>query len=470
MGVSGADSLLRSHPTSSFAHSREDVPQPSKSKSLPRSMRLEQEEETESTSGVRRTRGYPSDGEKVGGMAGEGTGRVGGEGGKTTGEDWVAWVKERSLLQLDENSVTSSQRHPREGWREGEKRETLENGISDDSAATPCSPVHFQNTTPPSSLASPRARRPTFEPCPPLDHGFSLSQGTSLPHSPPSLPHPQRGRKMNGAHPHINFSLSQEAYMSSPLYIRKPAFKESLAATSRKQPRDRTLSEGRRPCQSPLPHDLTPSHNSHPHPLSDSEPEQMLARSQPQSAFCKPPHPLPVYRQLSHPARLVPPVHYHLPRNQRDIATTTETTHSQHSPPHVSPPQQSPPALPTSSRLPPSFNPPPPPSSHPPTLPPSHSRSHHPHSDTNPTSIRPPPHPMGVATTGMGVANRRSHTLQDNPAQHQEEEEEVEEETEEEEEEIEGGEERCYTSLGPEQLYKLLLKMADPKCTMTKLE
>ena len=75
---------------------------------------------------------------------------------------------------------------------------------------------------------------------------------------------------------------------------------------------------------------------------------------------------------------------------------------------------------------------------------------------------------VGVVRYPVRAPPPRSHTRKENPAQHDDEEEEEEEETE--DEDTEGGEEGCYEGLTLEQLFSISVKIADPKCTITKLE
>ena len=517
----GIDPLHHSHPTASFPHSHShNTPQGSKSKTLPHSMHFNQRTNV-STAG---TNAFASGRERKGQSLEKRGGRGGEDGGvdesKSEGEDWVAWVKGRNLPAQYKVGMSDppTPLRPQDEWR-GEKGRREEVGreevrvrreevggvsqerggrdkVRDDSTTTPRSLIVFKNSAPPSNdVASPLAthrRHPTF----PLGQGFSLSQGTSLPRSGPlSPPLTHSQHRKQGGHP-VNFSLSQEGYVSSPLYIRKPAFN----AAHHKEMRSQVISdipEGRGECQSPLPSDSPPLHKeAEPVSYSDQEPLQPEV----QSAFRK----LPVHRQLSHPAHLVSPTQYH--HQTRDLNFSPPSTNplpdGHQPPPHTS--LQSPPLLsthPHPSHPPPPatgqsrFLPPPPPTSLPPPLPTSHTHSHT-HVSSNPRNSQSPQSPVGVGAVNlhrdlpnphMGVVSKpmaTSASLTDQSRncqiptierdEHGRSEEEEDDETDDEGTEGgeggEGEEDSCYEHLTMMQMFDLLSKIGDPKCTIRKLE
>lgn len=416
---------------------------------------------------------------------------------KSEGEDWVAWVKGRNKTeQYGIPALSHHQTQPTDGRRGTEERrdplvETT-TFVGDDSPGTPRSPIHFKTAAPPPCIASPRARHPSFETKLPLGHGFSLSQGDTLTHNPlsPSSPHVQSQRGRSSTHPRVHFSLSQDAYMSSPIYIRRPAFKESYVMTSENVVRNHAIVAevqdpiDRADCQSPLPRVTPPpphfdTHNTY----SDSEQEPVLTQSQPQSAFRKPPPPPSshgLYRQLSHPARLVLPIQYQIPDE------LTEVTPS-HSPPNSTHPHFS--SLTPRSHSQNTFHHhPPPPTSHPPSLPPTNTHSH-PHNDLindmhhhhdNPVEIGVVNHhqvgsvnsEMGVAPQSFPTGTNRTNQVRTYPSRESRmiftKQKTTEEESEDDEEE--GEEEMGYEGLNLNQLFDLVAKIIDPKCKITKLE
>lgn len=523
--ASGADPLLHSHPASSFPHSNVQGSR-TRSMTLPHSMRFHQEKSSVSkgqesvfTHDRERERERERVRVKEGGEIPERKRlawhdqRKGDEiKGKTEEEDWVSWVKEQNLPALYQVGV-SNQRQPQDQWRGKEDERGQKTGkgapecgsMSDESTTTPRSPVNFQNSAPPSSIvASPLATHrthPSFEPHPPTSLSFSLSQGSSLPHSPSSPPLPHSNQKKRPNHVHFS-SLSQNAYMSSPLYIRKPAFKDSVTPSTykvRSQPVAEVL-DGRGECQSPLPR-VTPTQGN-PNHFSDTEEE---SQSQVQSAFRKP----QVYRQTSQPSHLVsptrcPPAEYpnrrlaelHLspPSNPPDNHLPSHPlSHVKLSPSHTHS------SIPNAHSSHPPFphsQPPPPPSS----LPLSHSTPHMAGFDPVDTSSPLSPHyhfqhsqlpqqgqprmgvvnhQRGVANTEIGVVSMTTSTsLSDQNTNHQttkeragkEDEESDTEDEEEPEGEGEEDNESYYENLTAVQMLELLSKIGDPKCTVKKLE
>lgn len=518
--ANGADPLLHSHPAASFPHSNVQGPR-TRSMTLPHSMRFHQEKSSISKgqeSVFTHDRERESEGERV---------REGGEiperkrlawhdqrkgdeiKEKTEEEDWVSWVKEQNLPTLYQVGV-SPQRQSQDQWKgkedeRGQKagKGAPECGSVSDERTTPRSPVNFQNSVPPSSIvASPLATHrthPSFEPNPPTSLSFSLSQGSSLPHSALSPPLPHSNQKKRPQHVHFS-SLSQNAYMSSPLYIRKPAFKDTVTPSTYKvnsQPVSDVL-DGRGECQSPLPR-VTPTEGDPQH-FSDTEEE---SQTQLQSAFRTP----QVYRQSSQPSHLVsptrrPPAEYpnrrlaelHLspPSNPPDHLPSHPLSHVKSPPSHHS-------SIPNAHSSHPPFShsqPHPPPSS----LPLSHSTPHiagfdpvdsssplSPHSHFQhgqlPQQSQPRMgvvnHQRGVANTEIGVISMTTGTsISDQNSNHRTTKERAKEDdesnTEDEEAEGEEGEEEdnesYYDNLTAVQMLELLSKIGDPKCTIKKLE
>ena len=73
---------------------------------------------------------------------------------------------------------------------------------------------------------------------------------------------------------------------------------------------------------------------------------------------------------------------------------------------------------------------------------------------------------MANPETGVVPFSVRTHSLTENQALQEEEDEGDETE----DEEMEGSKGSSYEGLSPEQLSNLILKIAGPKCTITKLE